>query len=61
MERTMESPWVAGQYVTAHRCWCCHKEFTETDVLRVVDAVDPKLVHDKEPCATAVIQRVQGQ
>jgi hypothetical protein len=60
MQREMASPW-GGQPVRAARCWCCHRDFTAGEPVRVVDATDPKLVHDREPCASAVIQMVQGQ
>jgi hypothetical protein len=60
MERKLENPWNPGDTVKASRCWACHKDFAQEDVVKVVDAYSPKLVHDREPCRDAMIQQVQG-
>jgi hypothetical protein len=54
MKRTMIDPWRFGQNVESDRCWHCLQEFTKDDAVKVVDSVDLKLVHDREPCANAM-------
>jgi hypothetical protein len=57
MKRMMNSPWYPYDEITGDRCWHCLVEFTKDEYLRVVDSVNPKLVHDRMPCAKALVQK----
>jgi hypothetical protein len=56
MIREMNSLWYPYDVVASDRCWHCHVEFTKDEFLRVIDSVVPKLVHDRQPCAVAMVR-----
>jgi hypothetical protein len=54
---SVENPWNPSEQIESDTCWHCHEGFTDADFVKVVDSVEPKLVHDREPCANAMFQK----
>jgi hypothetical protein len=53
--KTVGNPFGGSRdFITDDTCWACGVKFEEKDEPRIVDATDPKLVHDREPCRSAL-------
>ncbi len=53
------SPWT-GDIISAEKCWACGETFKESDTVKVVDAADPKLVHNIDLCIIALTPLAVG-